>query len=161
MKIRQPTHQVHQAKHQVHHSILLKNTNLRCLVARQFLSQIYALFWCTIFKGLKMRWCTKKDKYKVCKSVKYFQQFVAVLCTVQHIYVFDQQRWLWKQFCLYRGPLSSQLKQIKTSTLSSPIMLCLPSHLDAGLCANQTADWWKWRCLAYFSDKVGFALFAE
>merc|ERR1712077_86528 len=42
-----------------------KNTDLRCFVARQFLSRIYALFWCTIFKGLKMRWCTKKDKYKV------------------------------------------------------------------------------------------------
>ena len=27
----------------------------------------YALFWRTIFKGLKMRWRTKKDKYEVCK----------------------------------------------------------------------------------------------
>ena len=44
-----------------------KNTDLRCFVARQFLPRIYALFWWTIFKGLKMRWCTKKDKYKVCK----------------------------------------------------------------------------------------------
>ena len=43
----------------------VKNTDLRCLVAGQFLSHFYALFWCTIFKGLKMRWCTKKDKYEV------------------------------------------------------------------------------------------------
>ena len=46
----------------------VKNTDLRCLVAGQFLSRIYALFWCTIFKGLKMRWCTKKDKYEVCSE---------------------------------------------------------------------------------------------
>ena len=42
------------------------NNKIRCFIARQLLSQIYALFWCTISKGLNMRWCTKKDKYEVC-----------------------------------------------------------------------------------------------
>ena len=70
-KLRQPEHQVRQQKHQKCHPTIIitelshKNTNLRCFVARKFLSQIYALFWRTIFKGLKIRWRTKKDKYEV------------------------------------------------------------------------------------------------
>ena len=42
--------------------ILLSNIDLRCFVARQFLSQIYALL-CVKFLGLKMCECKKNDKY--------------------------------------------------------------------------------------------------
>ena len=46
--------------------ILLPNINLRCFVARQFLSQIYALL-SVKFSGLKMCECKKNDKYQVCQ----------------------------------------------------------------------------------------------
>ena len=39
--------------------------NLRCFVARKFLSQIFALFWRTFYRP-KIWWCTKNDKYQVC-----------------------------------------------------------------------------------------------
>ena len=45
--------------------ILLSNIDLRCFVARQFLSQIYALL-SVKFSGLKMCECKKNDKYQVC-----------------------------------------------------------------------------------------------
>ena len=44
--------------------ILLSNIDLRCFVARQFLSQIYALL-SVKFSGLKMCECKKNDKYEV------------------------------------------------------------------------------------------------
>ena len=44
--------------------ILLSNIDLRCFVARQFLSQIYALLRVK-FTGLKMCECKKNDKYQV------------------------------------------------------------------------------------------------
>ena len=100
-QVRQPKHQVHLPKHQVrnqntkyavsikrlrqtkhqkcHPTIIIiglsyENTNLRCFVARPFLSRIYALFWRTIFKGLKMRWRTKMDKYEVCKELQWLSK---------------------------------------------------------------------------------------
>ena len=42
--------------------ILLSNIDLRCFVARQFLSQIYALL-SVKFSDLKMCECKKNDKY--------------------------------------------------------------------------------------------------
>ena len=49
--------------------ILLSNIDLRCFVARQFLSQIYALL-SVKFSDLKMCKCKKNDKYQVCPPVK-------------------------------------------------------------------------------------------
>ena len=48
--------------------ILLSNIDLCCFVARQFLSQIYALL-SEKFPGLKMCECKKNDKYQVCNQV--------------------------------------------------------------------------------------------
>ena len=45
-------------------SILVSNIDLRCFVARQFLSQIYALL-SVKFSGLNMCECKKSDKYEV------------------------------------------------------------------------------------------------
>ena len=45
--------------------ILLSNIDLCCFVARQFLSQIYALL-SVKFSDLKMCECKKNDKYEVC-----------------------------------------------------------------------------------------------
>ena len=54
-RLRQPKYQVHhlnekirQPKHQVRH--LNQKEDLRCFVARQILSRIYALFWRTFFR---------------------------------------------------------------------------------------------------------------
>ena len=43
----------------------LPDVSLRCFVARQLLSQIYALS-SVKFPGLKLRLCKKNDKYEVC-----------------------------------------------------------------------------------------------
>ena len=48
--------------------ILLPIIDLRCFVARQFLSQIYVLL-SVKFPGLKMCECKKNDKYEVCCSI--------------------------------------------------------------------------------------------
>ena len=43
------------------------NINVRCFVAMRFLSQIYALFWHTIYRP-KCAVAYKKDKYEVCQN---------------------------------------------------------------------------------------------
>ena len=47
--------------------IFHSNIDLRCFVARQFLSQIYTLL-SVKFSGLKMCECKKNDKYEVCTA---------------------------------------------------------------------------------------------
>ena len=48
----------------------LLGVTLRCFVARQLLSRIYALL-SVKFPGLKLRLCKKNDKYQVCLPIKY------------------------------------------------------------------------------------------
>ena len=89
-EVRQTKYMVRQTKHQVcnlNQKSTPKNTNLpetdkicnirfkvcqnidlRCFDARQFFSQIYALFGVP-FTGLKIWWRTKNDKYEVCLRV--------------------------------------------------------------------------------------------
>ena len=56
--------------------------DLRCFVAMQFLSQIYALFWCTFYRLKKIWWRTKNDKYEVCMGGKRWEEVTAPSPTV-------------------------------------------------------------------------------
>ena len=59
--------------------ILLPNIDLRCFVARQFLSQIYALL-SVKFSGLKKSQCKKYDKYEVCSHEAFdFEELIKIL----------------------------------------------------------------------------------